>query len=54
MDDELEQKFEKIIQEAIEKAEAVDCTFSEFVSGLEVMKSLLGERLGNARGEEHD
>jgi hypothetical protein len=47
----MDEEFEKIAQDAIEKAEAVNCEGEDFVAGLEVMLSLIQDRLESARDE---
>lgn len=44
MDDELEAEFERIAQEAIEKASAIECPLSVFAAGLRVMQVAVQDR----------
>ena len=44
-------EFEKIIQEAIEKAEAVDCPPEAFKDGLQAMAELMQARLEMEGGD---
>lgn len=43
--------FEKIAQDAIEAAEAVDCSGEDFVKGLKIICGELGARLEAAKDE---
>jgi hypothetical protein len=46
-----DEKFEVIARQAIEAAERVECSFSDFIGGLDAIKNEINERLSQAREE---
>jgi len=51
MTEDLESKFEAIARRAIESAEQLECSFEEFVEGIEFMAEIVSERAETAAEE---
>lgn len=51
MDAKLEAQFEKLANDAVEKAEAVSCSLSDFAAGLDAMIGVLRQRLEQVNDE---
>jgi hypothetical protein len=51
MNAELEAKFEALAQTAVEEAEAVPCSLSDFAAGLDIMVDCLRQRLDQVNEE---
>jgi hypothetical protein len=47
----MDEEFQAVADEAIERAEAIDCQPAAFIAGLELMAQTLRERIESARGE---
>jgi hypothetical protein len=48
----IEQEFEKIAEEAISKAEHVDCSFARFIDGLKDIETTIRDRREMAQHEQ--